>query len=134
MGARIANVPNLRRGDNILLAYGGHGQPYHALFACKIAASAAPVHDERYLFDLFAEIDKSFNSRLEKSGYERDPILRRFTGISIKRPVDLGHITCPIPKPSGNNTIRRWEEVVRAGLMVASLQPETGCKTDTRAT
>ena len=109
-GIRLANVARMKPGDTILLVYGGHGEPYHALFSCKIAASDAPVQDKRYLFDVFSYADK-FADRLKEGGYGRDPILGRFTGISIEQPIYLRRISCPIPRPAGLNTIRRWDEV-----------------------
>jgi hypothetical protein len=111
LGQRLANNSNLRPGHKILLVYGGDGRPYRALFCCAIVASANPIKTPRPSFGIFLEIDKSMYAHLKESDYEVDPVLNKFTGISIADVRDLRHITCPIPKPAGRNTLRHWKDV-----------------------
>ncbi|MGA9625522.1 MAG: hypothetical protein WBL65_26750 [Bryobacteraceae bacterium] len=110
-GLRIANVSHLKPGDKVLLAYGGGGCPYRALFRCTVGIPAKPVERAQHSFDVFAYVDESLYDRLTKSHYEADPVLKKFTGISIAQIQDLRHITGTIPRPTGNNTLRRWGEV-----------------------
>jgi hypothetical protein len=110
-GLLMPNVQHLQRGEQILLVHGGHGQPYRALFCCKIEAAAKPVQASHQSFDVLSYADESLYERLTSSGYDPDPVLKKFTGISIAAPQDLRHITRSIPKPKGNNTLRRWDEV-----------------------
>jgi hypothetical protein len=51
---------------------------------------------------------------LKSTGYEPDPVIQQFVGISIEVLQDLRGINCPIAKPKGNNTLRRWSEVFPA--------------------
>ena len=110
-GLRIANVQHLMPGERILLVHGGQGKPYRALFSGTIAAAAAPVRTSQHCFEVFSYIDESFHERLRAGGYDPDPVVGAFTGISITAVRDLRDITNVIPRPSGNNTIRRWDEV-----------------------
>lgn len=118
-GLRMPNVQHLQRGDTILLVYGGHGRSYRALFCCKVDAAARPMKGPHHSFDVLSYADESLYERLRSSGYDPDPVLKKVTGISIAAPQDLRHITRSIPRPKGNNTLRRWDEVFpksKAGL------------------
>lgn len=110
-GLLIANVQHLKSGERILLVHGGHGKPYRPLFSCTISAAEAPVRSARQSFCVFSYIDESLQDCLKEGGYTLDPVLRKFTGISISELHDLRGVTSEIPRPSGNNTIRRWDEV-----------------------
>jgi hypothetical protein len=101
----IANVRNIRQGQKILLAYGGKGVPYRAMFSCTVVAPLRPVPG----FEAFSFADDAQNERLKKSGYVVDPHLNRFTGISVE--ISPERLTSPVRKPTGNNTIRSWKEV-----------------------
>jgi hypothetical protein len=111
-GIRMPNVRHLQPGHKILLVHGEDGT-YHALFCCTVVAAAKPVQHGSHCFDVFSYADESLDQRLKDSGYDRDPVLKKFTGISIEAPQDLRHITRSIGKPLGNNTLRRWDEVFR---------------------
>ena len=108
---RIANVQHLEPGERILLVYGGKGKPYHALLSATISAGAAPVRYTGHEFEAFSYIDESLDESLTIGGYDRDPVLGRFIGISITAVQDLRDIRSEIPRPTGNNTIWRWDEV-----------------------
>jgi hypothetical protein len=106
----ISNVKNLRQGHTILLAHGGKGGPYRPMFSCKVVAPprAVPHFEEAFSF-----ADASQDERLERSGYTRDPHLKRFTGISVE--VSPERLSGTIRRPLGNTTIRRWNEVFPGG-------------------
>jgi hypothetical protein len=108
-GNAIANVKNLRQGHTILMVFGGgrSKRPYQAMFSCTVVAPPHPVSR----FGAFTYADGSQSERLQNSGYSPDPHFERFTGISIKVLQDLGGGRCSVPRPAGNNTIRRWDEV-----------------------
>ena len=110
-GQRTSNVQHLRPGERILLVHGGHGKPYRALFSCTICAAREPVRTSQCVFDVFSYLDESLHEQLRMGGYTPDPVVRRFTGISISEVQDLRGITSVIPRRLGNNTISRWEEV-----------------------
>ncbi len=110
-GLRIANVQHLKAGERILLVHGGNGRPYHALFDSVISVAALPVRSSQHCFDVFSYIEETLHARLEEGGYVLDPVVGRFTGITITNVHDLRYLNCIIPRPSGNNTIWRWEEV-----------------------
>jgi hypothetical protein len=120
---RMPNVQHLEPGEKILLVHGGGGRPYHALFCCTIGAAERPVQntDLRHTFPVFAYVDESLNERLYATGYDVDPVLKKFTGITIAELQDVRHITCSIQKPLGNNTLRRWDEVFRLGRVAENL-------------
>jgi len=94
-----------------MLVYGGHGQPYRALFSGTISASTSPLRSSRFCFDVFTCLDEAFDRELEAGGYEKDPVFRRFTGIQIADIQDLRDRGGVIPRPSGNNAIWRWGDV-----------------------
>jgi hypothetical protein len=108
-GIPIANVKQLRPGDTILLVHGGGGskKPYRPMFSCTVVAPPHPIP----LFEAFSYADESQQKRLRDSGYLPDPHLKKFTGIAIKVSQDLDRLAYSIPRPLGNNTIRRWGEV-----------------------
>ena len=110
---RMPLVQYLRARDRILLVYGGgrKHEPYHALLRCTIGAPAEPLVNRQHRFDAFLYIDKSLNEYLKKNRYDPDPVLMEFTGISVSESQDLSHITGPIQKPKGINTLWRWEKV-----------------------
>jgi predicted RNase H-like nuclease len=108
-GLRIPNVQHLKPGERILLVHGGPGEPYRQLFSAEISASAVPVQSSQHSFDVFSYIDEALRPDLEAGGYVQDPVVGRFTGITITDVHYLPHAA--VPRPSGNNTIRRWEEV-----------------------
>lgn len=112
-GLRIANVSHLERGDTMLLAYGGHGQTYHPVFRVTVGYSAKPVQTHHHRFDVFSYADESLAKRLKDSGYDPDPVVKKFTGITLAALEDVSEVTCAIPRPLGNNTIRRWDEVFK---------------------
>ena len=64
-----------------------------------------------HTFDVFCYIADAFHDRLKAEGYSLDPVIQRFTGISIGSLQDLRDSNCRITKPKGNNTLRRWDEV-----------------------
>jgi len=77
------------------------------MFACMVVAPPLPVSG----FEGFSYANSSQHDSLQESDYPPDPYLNRFTGISIEVSHDLERIQSDIPKPSGMNTIRRWNEV-----------------------
>jgi len=110
LGQRMPLIPQLRPGHRILLAYGVDGK-YSPVFCCQVCASPEPVRTRKHTFDVFCYIADQFYERLIAAGYAPDPVIQRFTGISIGSLQDLRDNTCKITKPKGNNTLRRWDEV-----------------------
>lgn len=110
-GQRVANVRHLKAGERILLAYGGRGRPYRALFSGRISASAAPPRTSRFSFDVFACLDDALSQELQAGGYVRDPVIRKFTGIAISDIQNLRNSGGSIPRPPGNNTLWRSKDV-----------------------
>lgn len=110
VGLRMPIVQHLRPGHQILLAYGADGK-YSPVFRCKVCASPEPVRTRKHTFDVFCYIAEPFHDRLKAEGYRPDPMIHRFTGISIGSLQDLRDSKCKITKPKGNNTLRRWGEV-----------------------
>jgi hypothetical protein len=108
-GNRMPNIPNLRPGDTILLAYGSG--KYEPVFRCTVCAASVPVRTSKHIFEVFTYLDESLHARLSEARYEPDPVVKRFIGISIGSPEDLRHVRRTIIKPKGNNTLRRWHEV-----------------------
>jgi hypothetical protein len=50
---------------------------------------------------------------LKRDGCEVDPLLMKFTGISVPKSQDVSQqIACSMKKPKSINTVRRWDEVV----------------------
>jgi hypothetical protein len=109
LGQRMPLIPQLRPGHRILLAYGVDGK-YSPVFCCQVCASPEPVRTRKHTFDVFCYIADQFYERLIAAGYAPDPMIQRFTGISIGSLQDLRDSTCKITKPKGNNTLRRWDE------------------------
>jgi predicted RNase H-like nuclease len=110
----IANVRHLKPGETILLTYGGHGTSYHPLFAAEITAPGVTVENTIHDFPAFRYIDEQWDESLRAGGYTPDPVLNRFTGISIQPSSDLRHIqTSGIARPPGKNTLCRWTDVFR---------------------
>jgi len=70
-----------------------------------------PVETSEHCFEVFSCIDESLDEEPRAGGYTPDAVIGRFTGLSIEAIEDLRHITAAIPRPPGNNTIRRWGEV-----------------------
>lgn len=112
-GLRIPNVQHLQPGDKLLLAYGGHGKSYRALFCCTIGGPADPVQNPPHSFDVFSYAHESQQEHLMKTGYDPDPVLKKHTGISIADLQDLQHVACSIPKPKGRNTLQLWDDVFK---------------------
>ena len=106
-------IQRLRPGHHILLVYGADGK-YAPVFRCQVCLSPEPVRTPEHTFDVFCYIAEEFHDRLKAEGYAPDPVVRRFTGISIGSLQDLRNIECTITKPKGNNTLRRWDEVFRS--------------------
>jgi len=108
-GIAIANAKQLQEGDTILMVYGGGDskKPYRPMFSCTVVTPPHPVQG----FEGFSYADASQHDRLQKSGYTPDPHLSRFTGISVEVSENLERVPYEIPRPGGNNTIRRWAEV-----------------------
>jgi hypothetical protein len=77
------------------------------MFLCTVVAPSCPVPN----FDGISFLDESQQERLRNSGYSPDPQLGMFTGISIHASGELEHLECAIPRPLGNNALRRWNEV-----------------------
>ena len=100
-------------GHSILLVYGADGK-YAPVFRCQVCLSPETVRTPEHTFDVFCYIAEEFHDRLKAEGYAPDPVVRRFTGISIGSLQDLRNIECTITKPKGNNTLRRWDEVFRS--------------------
>ncbi|HEX3745799.1 MAG TPA: hypothetical protein VHW09_17780 [Bryobacteraceae bacterium] len=109
-GLRMPLIQRLRLGHHILLVYGADGK-YAPVFRCQVCLSPEPVRTPEHTFDVFCYIAEEFHDRLKAEGYAPDPVVRRFTGISIGSLQDLQNIECTITKPKGNNTLRRWDEV-----------------------
>ena len=109
---RMPNVQYLKPGDKLLLVHCGEGK-YRPLFSCTIAAEANPVRnpDLRHTFPVFSYADESLYQDLRASGYDPDPVLKKFVGITITDVRDIDDIPCSISHPPGNNTLRRWDEV-----------------------
>ena len=72
------------------------------------------MRTSKHIFDVFRELDDSLHATLVASHYKPDPVIQRFVGITIEAPLDVDHIKLTITKPTGNNTLRRWEEVFPA--------------------
>ena len=111
LGLRMPLIQHLRPGHQILLAYGTDGK-YFPVFRCTVSRSPDPVRTDKHTFDAFCYIAEPFLDRLTAKGYDPDPVIQRFTGISIGSLQDLRHKECKIAKPKGNNTLRRWDEVL----------------------
>ena len=109
-GLRMPLIQQLRPGHQILLAYGADGK-YSPVFRCEVCASPEPVRTRRHTFDALCYLAEQFHDRLKAEGYGPDPVVQRFTGISIGSLQDLRDSKCTISKPKGNNTLRRWDEV-----------------------
>ena len=111
---RMPNVQHLEPGDKLLLVHGGDGK-YSPLFCCTIGAAAKPVRnpDLGHTFLVFSYADESLYEHLRSTGYDPDPVLKKFVGITITDLEDVRDIVCSIPHPPGNNTLRRWNEVFR---------------------
>ena len=108
-GLLIPNVQYLKTGDQILLVHGGHGRTYLKLFSAEISASANPVRSSRHSFDVFSYIDEALQAELEAGGHVPDPVVGRFTGITITDVHPLPHTE--VKRPPGMTTIRHQEEV-----------------------
>jgi len=121
-GNRMPNVQRLEPGDKILLVHGGDGK-YRPLFCCTIAKAEKPVRNPelRHTFPVFSYADESLNERLRDTGYDPDPVLKKFVGITISELQDVRDIPCTIAHPPGNNTLRRWEEVLGLGRKASLL-------------
>jgi len=105
-------VRYLRAGEKILLAYGGDGEPYLAQLRCTIAVSAKPVEWLQHLFPVFSYIvDDSRCKELKAEGYQEDPVIKEFTGITLAESLELPRV--PILKPPGLITLCRWDKVAR---------------------
>jgi hypothetical protein len=111
VGIAIANTRQLREADTILVVFGGgdSGKPYRPMFSCRVVPPPIPVPG----FEGVTYADAMQHDRLLNSGYTADPHLHRFTGISIEVMENLERVSRDIPRPAGNNTIRRWNEVFR---------------------
>ena len=108
-GIAIANTKQIRVGDSILLVHGGgdRGLAYRPMFSCEVIASEHPIPG----FNGFSFVENRHIPQLQKSTYPRDPHFERYTGIAIRPLVDLDDSDTPIPRPRGNNAIRKWDEV-----------------------
>jgi hypothetical protein len=112
-GLAIANTRRIKLGDRILVVYGGgrDRQPYTPMFSCVVSDPPRPVPG----FEAFSFAEGADSRRLESAGYPRDPILQKFTGISVRILRDLNSLSQGVTKPVGNNTIRSWGEVFPQG-------------------
>ena len=110
LGIRMPLVQRVQPGDKMLLVYGEAGK-YSPIFSCTVSSPVEPVRNRQHSFDAFSYVQESLLGRLEATGYDPDPVLKRFTGISISSFQDLRDIKRLIAKPKGNNTLRRWDEV-----------------------
>jgi hypothetical protein len=90
--------------------YGADGK-YAPVFCCEVCASPDTARTRDHTFKVFCYIPEEYRDRLKAEGYAPDPVVQRFTGISIGSLQDLRNIECTITKPKGNNTLRRWDEV-----------------------
>lgn len=113
VGQAIANVSHLKPGDRILLIHGGVGKPYQPLWKCTVSCAEVPVQTSRHCFDTFECIDESLDAELESGGYVRDPVVRRFTGISLKSTENLRDFDGTVDRPLGQTTLRPWSDVFR---------------------
>jgi hypothetical protein len=109
-GLRMPLIQHLRPGHQILLAYGADGQ-YSPVFRCRVCAFPEPVRSRDHTFDVFCFIAEAFHDWLKAEGYGPDPVIERFTGMSIGSLQDLRDSNRRITKPKGNNTLRRRDEV-----------------------
>ena len=110
-GLRIPHVSDLTPGQTILLAYGGHRAPYHALCWCVIDAPDAPVQHGQDVFQGIEFAHPVISQRLGAAGYDPDPVLQQFTVIPIREIHDLQEPPLEVPRPIGGNTIWRWNHV-----------------------
>jgi hypothetical protein len=112
-GIRMPNIQHLGPGNKILLVHGGDGK-YRPLFCCTIGAAASPVQnrDRGHTFPVFSyAADESLYDRLAATGYDPDPVLKKFVGITITELQDVQNVGCSIPHPEGRYALRRWDEV-----------------------
>lgn len=109
-GLAIANTKQIRIGDSILLVHGGGDRslPYRPMFACEVVHPPQPVAG----FNGFSFAETHHIPQLKNSNYSPDPHLAKYTGISVSTIADLETISALIPRPRGNNTIRKWDEVL----------------------
>lgn len=112
-GAAIANARRIKLGDRILLVYGGgnDSQPYRPMFLCRAIRPPRPVPE----FEAFSFADEASSKPLELAGYPRDPILKRFTGISSEILQDLDSLHQPVVRPGGINAIHSGDKVFPRG-------------------
>jgi len=59
------------------------------------------VQHGSHSFDVFSYADASLYERLKATGYDPDPVIKKFTGISIEAPQEFRYITRSIRKPLG---------------------------------
>jgi hypothetical protein len=111
VGQKIANVQHLRPGDTILLAYGGNGRGYEAIYRCTVCAAASPVQHGRNRFEVFCCLDDSLDTALIAGGYTRDPVIGCFTGITISDVKDLRLQHYAIRRPERSHTLMPWPTV-----------------------
>ena len=109
----IAYVRSLKPGHRILLVHGGKGKPYLPLCRCTVLAAKSPVRIDGHCFDVFVCIDESLDRELEQGKYVRDPVVGRFTGISVESVDDLRGFAGTVSRPLGQTTIHPWDEVFR---------------------
>jgi hypothetical protein len=109
-GQLIANVQHLKPGERILLVHGEKGK-YREVFSGTMSAPRNPVEWRQHSFDVFSYIDESQNQDLSEGGFSPDPMIKKFTGISITEVKDLRERGREVRRPAPMGTIWRWDKV-----------------------
>lgn len=106
-GSLKPNVGRLRVGDLILLAYGQGSSYTPELYVQVEPPFGSPIGQTSVMCELPEEL-----TPLLQNGYSADPIVGRFTGLRVTPCSDWkGHQLQAIKKPTGQNFLRRWDEV-----------------------
>ncbi len=106
-GSLKPNVGRLGVGDLILLAYRQDGSYTPELYVQVEAPFGSPIGQTSVMCELPEEL-----APLLQNGYSPDPLVGRFTGLRVTPCSDWkGHKLKAIKKPTGQNFLRRWDEV-----------------------
>lgn len=104
----------------MLLAYGEHGKYQPQLYLRIEEPSGRTIEDTHVMHELPAELA----SVLTKAGYEPDPGEQTFTGFRVTPCSDWkGTVQSALRKPTGQNFLRRWDEVRKTNGWDADGQP-----------
>lgn len=106
-GSLKPNVGRLGVGDLILLAYGQGGSYTPELYVQVEAPFGSPIDQTSVMCELPEELAPAL-----QNGYSPDPLVGRFTGLRVTPCSDWkSHTLTAIKKPTGQNFLRRWDEV-----------------------